>query len=300
VQKPSDEAVKAKFLLILLALVWGLSWPIMKIALDEIGVFALRAWGFSISALSLFALIRIQRRSWSIPAGSARLHVAVAGLFNVVGFGLFASLAQLEAATSRVVIINYSMPVWATLMAWPILGERLTARTIIGLALCLAGLGILIYPLAGHSAVALMLALCCAVCWGAGTIYMKWASIPGDLLAISAWQIVLGAVIFIVLLIFQEAPAPLHASLPTVLAVLYNGLIGTGLAYVLWFAIIVRLPTATASLGSLATPVVGVLGSMLLLGERPTPADFVGFALIFAAAACVLLRPSGRAAAQAP
>ena len=66
------------------------------------------------------------------------------------------------------------------------------------------------------------------------------------------------------------------------------------------FAIIERLPTATASLGSLATPVVGVAGSMLMLGERPTIADLVGFALIFAAAACVLLQPSGRAAAPAP
>jgi drug/metabolite transporter (DMT)-like permease len=72
------------------------------------------------------------------------------------------------------------------------------------------------------------------------------------------------------------------------------------LAYILWFAIIERLSTATAALGSLATPVVGVLGSMLMLGERPTGADLVGFALIFAAAACVLVQPVGRAATQAP
>jgi drug/metabolite transporter (DMT)-like permease len=299
-QHGSDETAKARLLLILLALVWGLSWPIMKIALDEIGVFALRAWGFSISALSLFALIRLQRRSSSIPPGRARLHLGVACLFNVVGFGLFSSFAQLDATTSRVVIVNYSMPVWASLMAWLILGERLTARTTIGLALCVGGLATLIYPLAGHSAPALLLALGCALCWAAGTIYMKWARIPGDLLAISAWQIAIGAVVFVALLAFEDAPAPAQVSLPAVLAVLYNGLIGTGFAYVLWFAIIERLPTATASLGSLATPVVGVVGSMLMLGERPTIADLVGFALIFAAAACVLIQPSGRAAAQAP
>ncbi len=67
-----------------------------------------------------------------------------------------------------------------------------------------------------------------------------------------------------------------------------NGLIGTGFAYILWFAIIKRLPTATASLGSLATPVVGVSSSMLMLGERPTTEDMIGFALIFAAAVCAL------------
>jgi drug/metabolite transporter (DMT)-like permease len=79
-----------------------------------------------------------------------------------------------------------------------------------------------------------------------------------------------------------------------VLAVIYNGLIGIGLAYVLWFAIIERLPTAVAALGSLATPIVGVVSSMLILGERPTTADLIGFALIFAAAACVLVPPRRR------
>ena len=85
-----------------------------------------------------------------------------------------------------------------------------------------------------------------------------------------------------------------------VLAVLYNGLLGTGFAYILWFAIIERLSTATASLGSLSTPVVGITSSMLMLGERPTTEDVIGFALIFAAAACVLTQPAQRTVAQAP
>jgi drug/metabolite transporter (DMT)-like permease len=95
-------------------------------------------------------------------------------------------------------------------------------------------------------------------------------------------------------------PAPAAVSLKAVLAVLYNGLLGTGFAYILWFAIIERLPTATASLGSLSTPVVGVISSMLMLGERPTTEDMIGFALIFAAAACVLTQPAQRTVAQAP
>ena len=47
----------------------------------------------------------------------------------------------------------------------------------------------------------------------------------------------------------------------------------------LWFRIVGSLPAATASLGSLALPVIGVVGSALLLGERPTTADMIGFAL---------------------
>jgi len=127
-QPAMDEAAKAKLLLVMLALVWGLSWPIMKVVLDEISVWAMRALSFSLSALSLLALIRLQGRSPAIPRGVAWLHVAVASVFNVVGFGLLSSYAQLSATTSRVVIVNYSMPVWGSLMAWLILGERLDVR----------------------------------------------------------------------------------------------------------------------------------------------------------------------------
>lgn len=143
-----DEITKAKFLLVLLAFVWGLSWPIMTIALAEFSVWTLRVSGFSISALSLFALIRLQGRSAAIPRGVTWLYIVAASLFNVVGFGLFSSFALLTATTSRVVIVNYSMPIWASLMAWLVLGERLSTRAAIGLVLCVSGRTVLVYPVA--------------------------------------------------------------------------------------------------------------------------------------------------------
>ena len=66
---------------------------------------------------------------------------------------------------------------------------------------------------------------------------------------------------------------------------------GNGLAYGLWFEIVLRLPAATASLGVLSVPVIGILSSIAILGEVPTAADIVGFALIFAASTCVMLGP---------
>jgi drug/metabolite transporter (DMT)-like permease len=295
-----DETTRAKLMLVLLALAWGLSWPAMKIALDEVGVWWLRFLGLSIGAASLFALIKLQGRKPFIAPGIARWHVVAAGVLNVVGFGLFSSFAQIATATTRVVIVNYSMPVWASLMAWLILGERLNLRAGIGLALCVGGLAALIVPAMGEHATTtgLLLALGCALSWAAGTVYMKWAKIPGDLLTVTAWQIAIGAVVFAVgLLMFQDMSMPASVSLQAALAVLYTGVIGAGLCYVLWFAIIERLPIATAALGSLATPVVGISSSMLMLGERPTLADTIGFALILAAAACVLVPGRSRPAA---
>jgi drug/metabolite transporter (DMT)-like permease len=70
---------------------------------------------------------------------------------------------------------------------------------------------------------------------------------------------------------------------------------GTALAYVAWFEVVARLPAATAALGVLMVPVVGVAGAMLLVGDRPTPMDLAGFVLVLAAASCVLLRPAPKA-----
>ena len=284
---------KARLLLVLLTFAWGLSWPTMKIALDEVGFWGLRVIGLSISAASFFLWISLRGRSFNIPRGRPRIHVFVSSLFNIVGFSFFASLAQLSATTSRVVIINYSMPIWGSLMAWLILGERLNLLSGIGLLLCIAGLSVLVYPVVvTESPVGLLLAHGCMLCWAAGTVYMKWARIPGDMVAITGWQIAIGAVAMIIgYFAFHgmSLPALAPISWHAVLAVIYNGLIGTGLAYLLWFAIIERLPTATASLGTLANPVIGIIFSVILLGERPTLPDIIGFALIFAAAACVLI-----------
>jgi drug/metabolite transporter (DMT)-like permease len=300
---PSDATV-AKLLLIALSFCWGLSWSAMRIALDEVSPWSMRLIGYSIGAVTLLLLIKAQGRSLAIPGGKNWLHNVIAALFLAVGFGIAGTFAQLMANTSRVIIVNYSMPVWGSLMAYFVLRERINARDALGLALCVAGLSVLVYPVAEQSLrepIGLLLALCCALCWGGGTVYMKWARIKGDLLAITFWQVMVGVVAFAIgYAIFEGFPKFEPLQWRTWGGLLFNGILGTGIAYFIWFNIIGRLSTAMASLGSLINPVVGVLGAVIILGDRPTISDWIGFALIFCAAACVLIPQRERPAAQAP
>jgi O-acetylserine/cysteine efflux transporter len=78
--------------------------------------------------------------------------------------------------------------------------------------------------------------------------------------------------------------------------VIYNGVI-SALVYLLWYEVVGRLSAATAALGSLVSPAIGVLASALILGEHPTIMDMIGFGLIFAAAVSVILQPRARTAA---
>ena len=293
----------AKLLLLALSFCWGLSWSAMRIALDEVSPWTMRLIGYAIGAATLLILLKTQGRSLVLPTARDRWHLLVAAVFIVVAFGVAGTFAQLMANTSRVIIVNYSMPVWGSVMAYFALGERINRQAAIGLALCVAGLVVLVYPVAEQSMrepIGLLLALVCALGWGGGTVYMKWARIKGDLLAISFWQIVVGVVVFgIGYSVFEGVPHYEPLQWRTWGGLLFNGVLGTGIAYFIWFNIIGRLTTVMASLGSLINPVVGVIGAMILLGDRPTLPDAIGFALIFGAAACVMIPRREKPAAEA-
>jgi drug/metabolite transporter (DMT)-like permease len=299
-QQSADRS--ARFMLVAVSLAWGLSWPALKIALNEIPPFSMRVGTSGLATAALFALAFMQRRNIRVHSGLGWAHLLVAGCLNIACFTLFSAFAQLATATSRVAILTYTMPIWAALFAYPILGEKLNVARGISLLLCIIGLTILAYPLIGSSdLIGLVLALATAVSWAAGTVYLKWAQIDADPMAVVVWQLVVGLVVTVAGAFVVEGSLHLWPVHPRALwALAFSGLVGSAFAYLLWFEIVRRLPATAASLGVLSVPVVGIVGSVLVLGERPTVADVVGSVLILAAAAGVLLAPTGRSSQPAP
>jgi drug/metabolite transporter (DMT)-like permease len=287
----SDEAT-GRLLLVLLTLAWGVNWPSVKIALSEVSPWTFRVVGLAIGGLVVAAVVVVRGRSLRLPWGVAWVHIAVAGFFNVAAFSIFSTFALRDTTSSRVVILVYTMPIWSTLMARLLLGEKLTMLRLLALALCASGLAVLLAPHLPLPA-SLWYALATAWVWAAGTIYMKWARIQADAMTIATWQIAIGWVgVAVGATILGEPWYVWPLRTETMIAWAYSSIFGVGLAYFMWFMVIERLPASTASLGSLLIPVLGVASSALLLGERPTLHDTVGFAFVFAAAACVLLQPS--------
>jgi drug/metabolite transporter (DMT)-like permease len=289
-----SDAAKARLLLIVLCFGWGTTWVTMKIALEEIPPFSMRVGTLSLGAMVLTSFAHFQGRTLAIASRRTWVHICMASLFNIVAFSVFTPFAQLAAETSRVAIMVYTMPIWAAMLALPILGERLTATRTVALALCIAGMIILITPLAGLGIpVGIMLALAAAVSWAAGTVYLKWARLEGDPMAITIWQLVFGGVVIALCVPLFEGTLHLNAGARSLFGLVYSGIIGSGLCYFLWFGIVRRLPASTAALGVLASPVIGVITAMIVLGDRPTWYDAIGFALMLSASAIVVLRPDG-------
>jgi drug/metabolite transporter (DMT)-like permease len=300
VTEPGSDALRARLYLVLLILGWGVTWPFMRIALEEIPPFSMRVGSLFIGSVTLAVLALLTGRRIKIPDRKTWPHLCVAAFFNIAAFSIFTPFAQLAADTGRVAIVVYTMPIWAGLMAGPILGERLDTVRIVSLILCAAGMAVLVYPLAELGVpVGILLALGAGVSWAAGTVYLKWAKLDGDPMGVTFWQVVIGFVGVLACLPLIEGSLHLaQAHAKALLAMTFSGMIGIGISYFLWFDIVRRLPATTASLAVLSVPVVGIISSVIMLGERPTVPDIVGFALIFAASACVMLWPHGRTPGQ--
>jgi drug/metabolite transporter (DMT)-like permease len=281
-------------MLVMMCLIWGITWPLMKVALDEIPPLSMRTLSCAFGAMTLFTISRVKRDSLRIPTLKTFGHLIAIALLNIVGFSLFTAFAQMAAATSRVAILAYTMPIWTVVLAWMVLGERPNRTQVIAMALCALGLAILVYPLATQGVPSgVALAIVSGISWAAGTVYIKWARLDADPLVVATWQLTIAFVVIGACLFVFDGRLNLdNAMAGGLLATAFTGIAGAGIAYALWFDVVRRVSAATASLGVLGSPVVGVLTSVLILGERPTAADIIGFALIFAASACVLLAPA--------
>jgi drug/metabolite transporter (DMT)-like permease len=282
----------ASLLVLAMGFGWGFNWVATHYILHWLHPWTMRALGIGLGALTLFIAGWLGLGSLSIPRGQ-RHHLIIAAVFNVLVFNVCSGYALIYGTTSRAVVIAYSMPIWSALLSPLVLKERVTAVTLSALALCIAGLGVLIWPLMRDGLpLGALFPFVGAVGWAVGTVYLKWANIRAGSLAITAWQLFIGFVgLAIGALWFDGLPSYVGLPAEAFLWIAYNGVLGMGLAYFLWFLIVERLPAMSASFAALMVPVIGVILSALIVGERPNLSEAFGFALILAAASCVLLQP---------
>lgn len=287
---------------VVLALAWGLNWPAVKIALGEWPPFTLRAVGLGAGALLLLALALLQRRPL-LPARGSWAGVVAGGLLSVALFNFCTAFAQLSTSTSRAAVLTFTMPMMSALLAWWWLGERPTRGQARALAVGMAGVALLAWPVlrALGSAWAgagpapplrgLLLPLLAAFGWSAGTVLLKRWPVEGARLTLTAWQLLIGAGCGVLAALVVGEPAPRWPPGPAVAVALgFHILIATAVAYWLWFILAERVSATVSSLTTLAVPVVGVLGAMVLVGDRPSALDWIGFALVLGGAAMTLLR----------
>lgn len=281
-----------------LALAWGLNWPAVKIALSAFPPFTLRLVGLGSGAVLLLILALLQGKRLTPAPGSWR-GVVIGGLLAVAVFNLSTALAQLNTSTSRAAVLTFTMPMMSAALSWLIVGERFERRKLIAMALGMAGVFILAWPVLSaalqvsdvRAIKGLIFPLIAAFGWAAGTVYLQRWPVAGERMVFTAWQLLVGAACGAIGALLAGEQFPTEAPSMRVIAALFVHIVpGTAMAYWLWFVMSERVSATVSSMTTLMVPVVGVLAAMALVGDRPSVTDWCGFAFVLAGAALIVLK----------
>ena len=289
------ERRKAGAALALLSLIWGYNWVAMKTGLADAGPFQFATLRFTLAALCMFPVI-LKFRTPLLPRREQWPAVAVLGLMLAGNFACTLTALRL-GGTGKTAVLVYTMPFWVLVFAWLALHERFDRWQGIAVAIALTGLLVLVEPwtLSG-GLLASVLALGAGMSWGASVVYVKnlQKKTSVSMLMITLWQTIIGSALLGLGWIWFE-PQPIHWTVGFALALGYTAVLATGVAWMLFYYALRRMPAGMVALGTLATPVIGVLAAWLQLGERPAPLEAMGMALIGMALAMLAWSPRSNA-----
>jgi drug/metabolite transporter (DMT)-like permease len=274
------QRMKAFVALLILALIWGYNWVVMKNALQFSGVFQFIALRTGIGAVCLFILIAIMRKPFKIQCWHTLL---LLGLLQTSGFTGLLMWALVEGGAGKTAVLTYTMPFWVMLLAWPLLGEKLQGIQWLAAILSAMGIVFILDPLhLGVDQFSMLLAVLSGICWALAVIVAKKLHQKApelDLLTLTAWQMLFGSVP--ILIAAWLIPAPAIQWTPYFIgAVIYNAIFCNALAWLLWLYALQRLQAGVASMTSMLAPVVGVMAAWIQLNEVPNNIELWGMLLI--------------------
>jgi len=285
------------------ALGWGLNWPATKLLLSECPPLSARGISGLVSGPMLFGVALLCGESLIVPRHQwGRL--ITASLLNVSAWMGLTTASLLWLPAGQAATLAYTMPVWAALLAWPMLGERPTLRQGLAIALGICGVGTLVgsvgFSLDLGRLPGIGLALTAAGLFAFGTVLSKRAPIAMPRVALTAWQISIGCIpLLIGGSILEKAN---FRALPLVgwLALTYTAFISMGLCYLMWFSAVRRLNASTAAIGTLLTPIVGVAASSVALGDPLTINQAVALGLVVCGIVFAIREKPGERRPQEP
>jgi drug/metabolite transporter (DMT)-like permease len=249
---------------------WGFNWPATKYLLSELPPLTMRGGAGVIGALLLAATAVFSGQSLRVPRAQWP-RLVLAAMLNVALWMALMGLALLWLPASEAALIAYTMPIWASMLAWPVLGERPNLLRVISLVMAFAGLASIMGGNGFAASVAkwpgIVMALCGAVGFAVGTVLAKKLPLTLPPLSAAAWQIGIGCLpVAIVGFLVESSDITKLSNLGWIL-LFYSTVIQFCVAYVAWFAALARLPASVAAIGTMAVPVIGVFASAVALGE---------------------------------
>ncbi|MFB2833254.1 EamA family transporter [Floridanema evergladense] len=215
-----------------------------------------------------------------LPEGIWWWRILLLGSLNIGIFQALLFVAAYRLPGGVAATAGALQPLLVVLFSWGILHEKPSQLSIGATIAGFVGVGLLVLsPAASLDGIGVLAAIAGAAIMGLGTVLVKRWKRPVSLLVFTAWQLVIGGMLLLPLALTLEEPIT-QLSTMNLLGFVYLGLIGTGLAYSLWFRGIDKLKPVAVSYLGLLSPVVATLMGFVVLHQTFTPLQWIGIALV--------------------
>ena len=281
---------KQLILLVLLTIVWGLNWPVMKLGVQHFPPLTFRMVSMWIG-LPILAIIVMRRR---LPIAIPRSYwgqLAKLTLFNMVLWHCLIIIAIPTLSSGRAAILGYTMPIFSAILGSIFFNDKLGPRAWAGVGAAFAGVLLLLWHevgALGSKPVGVMLMLIAAASWAWGTQLLRRTVAPVPLLSLSLWMVGINAVVLTVLAVVFERHEWVVPDQSATAALLFNGFLALAFAQATWFYLARSLPPVASTLSVMMVPVLGVFVGAWWLGEVLHWQDWTAVCLMVVAIASVL------------
>lgn len=274
------------------AVIWGLCFVVIQASLPSetpllLGGLRALTGGIVLAMAAAIAQSRdmharraaAQHRASSVGLPSIPVLLTL-GLTNAaLAFGaMYLAAGRAEAAVAS--ILAGGQPIALAVAGWALFGERVSPRVAAGMAVAMGGIVVVATANSGVASLeGTVLALLATVAPAAGTVLMRRLGSSVALVATTSAQFLIGGVMLIAVSAILEPWSAFTWSSGVLLGLLILGVLGTGVAYVVWFWLLDRLPFARLGAALFLVPVVGVVAS-IATGDRPQPGTLLGITAV--------------------
>ena len=274
--------------LFILYLIWGFNWVVMKEATLFFPPVLFSCYRFVIGAVVLIGITLWCRMP--LPPKRYWPWIIVTGLLQIAVNNAAIQIGVTSLGAGLVAVVNYSMPVWMSILAYFILHETLTKRKILGIVLSMVGMYILMDVEIVGDITGLLLTIGGAIAWAIAAVIVKYQDKvmhrqqqkeTCTMIQYTTWQIAAGALfLWVYAMLFEQGQVTWTPMAVSCLA--YNGVLASALAFFLWNYILTKMEASKAGVASLGVPVVGVICNVIFMHEAVHWNTAVGMVLILA------------------
>ncbi|WP_129113070.1 DMT family transporter [Halegenticoccus tardaugens] len=273
-------------LFVLLAALWGLSFPAISVGLRSLEPVVFAAFRYDIAAVLLVGYGVVRTTNWYPDAKNDLTAVLAGGVFLVAG-NVLLFVGQQTVPSGVAAVMQSLVPIATSLWALGILPEeRVSAAGAFGILLGFVGVGLIVRPnpgevLAGDTS-GKLLVLGQVASVSLGGVLVQRARPTLDRAALSGWSMAIGGVILHAVSLSAGEPLSLPATPTAQAAVVYLGVFATAVAFYVYYTLLDVRGALETSLVAYLVPVVATVAGVVVLDERVTASTIVGFLVVFA------------------